>query len=494
MTTSAFEMPFQTAPDELPFARMATTVEGHASQLATMLYRRVPGLIKLDEYYRGDQPLSYMAEELEKIVAPRIRQLVINWPELVVDSLAERIEIGNFRRPDQTDAMDDVLEQVWRYNDLAETQSELYADALALGRAYVIVGNGEDGVPSVTMESPLQVFAERDPRTRQVRRAIKLWRDQSTTFAAIYLPDSTHFLTFGSDEGMWKVDQKPILHNWGIPAVVPFTTRPRTLIPDGRSEMESIIPLADAANKIATDMMVTAEFHAMPRRIAYGFREEDFEDEAGNPVSRWAREAGALWTAPSKNGPEGAEIQQLPEATLSNFHDTLTTLARMVISMSGLTPAHLGISGEHMASAEAVRAIESRLVRRAELRRQPWSGSWKTVMRLSHRVMTGAWDDDLRKLEVGWVDASTPTVAQRADAAVKLFANGTGPVTKRQTREDLSYTASQIARMEQDDEQAARLSGLAFGLTAVHDATQPQPADAATTPLPGDLAASPPVA
>ena len=36
------------------------------------------------------------------------------------------------------------------------------------------------------------------------------------------------------------------------------------------AEIEAIIGLADAANKMATDMMVSGEYHAMPRRWAFG--------------------------------------------------------------------------------------------------------------------------------------------------------------------------------------------------------------------------------
>jgi hypothetical protein len=53
---------------------------------------------------------------------------------------------------------------------------------------------------------------------------------------------------------------------------------PRILRPDGRSEFSDIIEIADALNKMATDMMISGEYHAMPRRWATALSAEDFVD------------------------------------------------------------------------------------------------------------------------------------------------------------------------------------------------------------------------
>jgi hypothetical protein len=58
-----------------------------------------------------------------------------------------------------------------------------------------------------------------------------------------------------------------------------------------------------------------------------------------------------------------------------------------------------------------------------------------------------------------WRDAATPTVGMKADAAVKL--NAQGIVPKRQTREDLGYTDVQIQRMEEEDEAEVERSPVA---------------------------------
>ena len=60
----------------------------------------------------------------------------------------------------------------------------------------------------------------------------------------------------------------------------------------------------------------------------------------------------------------------------------------------------------------------------------------------------------MRRMKVVWRDASTPTVAQAADAAVKKRQQGI--TTLRQTRIDLGYAPEEIRRMEEEDEAEAR--------------------------------------
>ncbi len=214
-------------------------------------------------------------------------------------------------------------------------------------------------------------------------------------------------------------------------------------------------PLADAANKIATDMMVAAEFHAMPRRWVVGMGPDDFKDSDGRQLSKWSQVAGRVWAAEDTE----AKMGQFPEAQLSNFHQTIDTLAALVASIAGLPPHYLGKSSDNPASADAIRSAEARLVKRAERRQRAFGGSWEQVMRLAARIESGTWDESLVRLETIWRDASTPTRAQAADAAVKLHAEGIVPTS--QTREDLGYTQEQIARMEAEDRaEVSRMAGL----------------------------------
>lgn len=435
----------------------------------------------LNAYYEGTQPLSYMAPELQRELEETVRQVVINWPRLVVDAIEERLDVEGFRLPGEALA-DEELWRIWQANDLDEQSQQGHLDALVMKRAYVVVGSNETDpdTPIVTVESALDMYAEHDPRTRQIAAAVKRWSEgegeEEVEHATLYLPNAT--VWFVMRDGNWVEDPEHERddHEMGEVPVEVLANRPRLKNRDGVSELADVIPLSDAACKIATDMMVSAEYHATPRRVAFGFGEEDFEDENGNKLSAFSRIIGRMW-ATSKTVQEGADVKQFPEADLRNFHSTLGQLAQLVASLAGMPPHFLGQSTANPASADAIRSSEARLIKRAERKQRSWGGTWERVMRLVMRVRDGEWSPDARSMETIWRDASTPTVAQAADAAVKKHQAKIVPL--RQTREDLGYTQAQITRMEEQDEQDAQnaLRRLAAGDVTPLFGTKPDPDD-----------------
>jgi hypothetical protein len=450
-------------------------------------------LKRLNSYYEGKQPLSYMAPELQAELQETVRQVVINWPRLVVDSVEERLDVEGFRFPGEP-AADDELWRIWQANDMDTQSQQGHLDALIMGRAYVVIGTREDDekTPLITVESPLDMFAEFDPRTRVIRAAVRRWREEGEggakiEHATLLLPDATSFWV--QEKGEWVED--PELerddHEIGEVMVEVLANRPRLKCPNGVSELMDVIPVSDAACKVATDMMVSAEYHATPRRVAFGFGEEDFVDSEGRRVSAFSRIIGRMWATEKNRKEDGADVIQFSEASLSNFHDTINQLATLVASLAGLPPHFMGHATDNPASADGIRSAETRLVKRSERKQRGNGGTWERVQRKVLRIRDGAWDPRSRSLETIWRDASTPTVAQKADAAVKLFQAGIVP--KRQTREDLGYTQAQIERMEELDEQAAQdaMQRIMSGdLAALEAGPKPpsEPAPAPSEPVP----------
>ncbi|MFF3928572.1 phage portal protein [Streptomyces hirsutus] len=433
-------------------------------------------LKKMDAYYEGEQPLSYMHPELQRELDEHVRQVVINWPRLVVDSIEERLDVVGFRFPGKARA-DKELWRIWQANDLGEQSQQGHLDALVMRRAYVVVGSNEadPDTPIVTVESARDMYAERDPRTRRIRAAVKRWWDGEVEHATLYLPEATVWWV-KRDDGWVEDEEHPRDdHDLGEVLVEVLANRPRLKRCDGVSELADVIPLSDAACKVATDMMVSAEYHSMPRRVAFGFGAEDFVDEHGRKMSVWSRIAGRIWATEKSRKDDGADVIQFPEADLANFHSTITQLAQLVASLAGMPPHFLGYSTANPASADAIRSSETRLIKRAERKQRAWGGSWERVMRLVLLVRDGEASDDARALETIWRDASTPTVAQAADAATKKFQAKIVPL--RQTREDLGYTQAQIELMEEEDERTAQnvIQRLAGGDVTPLFGTKPNP-------------------
>lgn len=439
------------------------------SRLSNALQYEQPVLRALNNEYEMRSPRCYMHPEILAELGDRVQQVIIAWPQLVVDSLEERLDVEGFALP-EGDA-DDELWRVWQENDCDEQSQMATVDALTMKRAYIAVGTNEDDAdtPLITFESPLEVFADIDPRTREVRSAIRIYgadyqfpdgtpanqtlvSGRVERYATVYEPNRTSFYDLTST---WKLIDRDE-HDLGVVPIVPMVNRARLADWRGRSELDSILPLAHAANKMATDMMVAGEFIAVPLRGIFGVSPADFEDANGRKLTPMQVLMGKLLAIPDDE--KVARMFEFAATQLSNFHDSINELARLVASLSGLPPHFLGLATDNPPSADAIRSSEARLVKRAERKQRAFGGSYEKAMQLVRRFQ-GDDDPKWRRLETRWRDASTPTVAQAADAAVKKHAEGI--ITTRQARLDLGYTEAQIDRMEQDDEEAAARDPLA---------------------------------
>ena len=447
---------------------------GWLNHLAIRHDADLPVLRELNSFYEGTAPLHYIHPEILRETDDRIQVVSLGWPMLAVDPLEERLDPIGFRYPENDDPDPDVapeelasqaadanLMRVWQDNDLDEESQLGRLDALVMRRSYLTVGANEDDpdTPLVTVESPLEMYADIDPRKRHPRAALRRWAEDQESlvrlpqeYATLYLPNATIWYDRGPQG--WR-EQGRDVHNVGEVLVTPLTNRARLADRYGRSELTpALLSLAHAANKIASDMMVAAEFHALPLRALFNIGPNDLVDEKGNKQSALQVIMGRLLTL--EGAADGSEVKphEFTASSLSNFHDTLTQLAKHTTALVGLPPTAFGVVTDTPASAEAWRAAEARLIKRAERKTVPFGGAYERMNRHVRRLQDGDWDPAARRLETIWRDPATPTRAQAADAVTKLF-GGNPVITKRQAREDLGYTPGQIRRMRAEDDAEA---------------------------------------
>jgi hypothetical protein len=425
----------------------------------------VPELARYDSYYEGTQPLSYMHPEILAEVSDRIRPLVIFWPQMAVDSIEERLRLEGFKTEDAD--INTELWRRWKSNRMVLGFRQTITDALVMRRAFVSVGTNPDDAdtPIVTPESPLEVYVDIDPRTRRVRAALRRVTDADALggvmarYATLYLPNTTIWCE-ATGYGGWSETQRDD-HGLGMVPVAPVVYKPRlrssTRNPRnmevarlGRSALDPIIPLSDAANKLGTDMMVAAEFIATPLRALFGVGPGDFKDQDGNPMTPLRAMMGRLLTIPD----EDVKAYEWASGQLANFTEGLRAMAELVVSVTGLPPHYLGKASDNPPSAEAIAASESRMATRAERAQDSLDAGAMDAAELILRF-TKDWDPAFASMTNDWRNVRTPTVGAMADAAVKLFTTQPPIVPLRQTREKLGFDETEIEAMEQADEEAA---------------------------------------
>ena len=62
-------------------------------------------LTKLDKYMRGQQEISYMSDAMRKEFGDAITDLVLNFPELVVEAHGDRLDVEGFRSGSMNEAL-----------------------------------------------------------------------------------------------------------------------------------------------------------------------------------------------------------------------------------------------------------------------------------------------------------------------------------------------------------------------------------------------------
>lgn len=378
-------------------------------------------LRSLDSYWAGTQPAAYLSKKSRDALQGSIRNLSINLPRLAVEALVERLQVTGFKLEGQQDTSPELW-QTWRRNGLEDVASQVHADALVYGRSYVLVWADHLGRPSISVESPAHVAVERDPATREVRTAIKRWKDGEAQHAVFFTADEVVKLTHDAWAGAgyattgWRVVET-LPNPFGVVPMVPFINRGRLSEAEGVSEMADLLDLTDALNKVTADALVTSEFYARPRRWATGLELD--EDEDGNVINPFTNEEGRMWMSENPDTTFG----QFDAAGVTGYTDLIATITQMIGALSGLPPHYLGLNGDQPPSADAIRSAEASLVARVTALQRSFGRSWAQVAALAEAVRVGG-DPLAIDVHTLWASAETRTPAQQTDATHKLVDMG----------------------------------------------------------------------
>lgn len=429
---------------------LSVTEQSLFDNLRNTLVAVRPDVDKYNDIYEG----LHRLKQLGLAIPPELERfsVILDWPRISVDAVEQRLDVQGFRMPSGRGEADTGLWDVWQYNNMDERQTFAHTDALALSRSYVCVGTNpvDREYPLITVESPREMVAVRDPRTHKVTAALRLYNVDPTTLqdakATLYLPNQTRWLV--RQAGQWVDEYEPDVHNLGAPPVVAFVnrnrpTRPTGSIIEGVSEMAPVIPIADSASRAITNAQLLQETMVAPARGVLGATKGDFVDQSGQPLDQWSAYFGSVWAMGNAN----AKTFEFSAADMNNISTIINTYARLASGVSSLPIEYYGLNTENAPSAEGQRAGETRLIKKSERKQVSFGHGWESVMRLVERFRTGEWSDDATRMETIWRDAGTPTVAQVTDAVVKRYQAGL--VDWETAQELMGESPAAIGRMKE---------------------------------------------
>jgi hypothetical protein len=446
-------------------------------RLGDRLLQKRPHYDLLDAYFHGDQAVPSLAGKATRQAFRDLMAMArMNYAELVVEAVRERMTPTGFRTGVEGDELEDTdAWRLWQANALDADSSLVHRASLSMGAAYVIVGADpdQDGAPPlITPEDPREVITEQDPRRRRRTLAgLKLYRDDvtGTDVAYVYLPGTVHRYTHASPQPSPLGDREPLSmiqpEGWEpegileLPAnlnrqvpVVPFLNN-STMFGAGRGEYESHLGLLDRISFTVLQRLEVATLQAFRQRAVKGV---PTDDEDGNKIDYsdiFTYDPGALWLLP-----DTAELWESGQVDLTPIRQSIRDDVQDLAAVTR-TPLFYLTPDANNGSAEGASLAREGLTFKTADRILQAGESWEQVMSLAF-LLSGDTDRGNRAdLEVLWADPQRYSLAERYDAAVKAQAAG---VPWRTVMTDvLQFSPQQVDRMEAEREQDTLLSDVA---------------------------------
>lgn len=414
-----------------------------------------------EAYYEGRQRVKNLGVNLPANL--RDVETVVGWPATGVDVLEERLDWLGWTS-DSGDAFG--LDEIYLDNGLDVDSGLGHLDALIAGTGFVVVGSGYEDEPEtlITVESPNRVTGAWDGRTRRLSSALSIDEEDlgSPEVVTLYLPNENVTVVRGI--GGWVVaDRDP--HGLGRVLVASLPNRPRASRVEGRSEITPAVrAYTDAAVRTLLGMDVHREFYQAPQRYLLGAEEHMFKKGDGSTATGWETVMGRMLAVPRDEDGELPVIGQFNPSSPTPYLEQVRGLAQMFSAEAAIPQNYLGFSSDNPPSADAIRAMEARLIKRAERRQAIFGRAWREVGALALLVRDGEIPEGFGKVTTKWRDAATPTRSAAADEVTKYVGAGVLPPDSAVTYDRMGLSPAEQRTLASEKRRAqanARLDQIA---------------------------------
>lgn len=422
-------------------------------KLACELDKRATRHDTLTSYRDGDAPLPAAVKRAKLTSAYQVLMPFAssNWGGLIVDSVLDRLEPTGIRSEDSV--ADKALWGFWQDNQM-DLEAKLGHDStLTDGRAFALVWPDANGNPEITLDDSSQmIIAYREGRRRpqDAIAALRRWvDDDERPYATLYRPDG--IFKFVGPKGATKVvsspaiqpltedhgsvveyvtklavadkveweprivgdEQWPLENPLGIVPAVELAVNRRLksgMFPAAFGEFERSTGHIDRINILTFLGLVVAFWMGFPLRTVVG--EKILKDDDGNTLPPFEAMADSVGQFENPN----VKLEQFDAADLKNL-----SVEEHVKQLAAIckTPAHYLIADMVNLSADAIRAAEASLVSKVNNHKTSLGEAWEQVLRLGGLMLDNPVDLSPRA-ELLWEDHEARSMAERADAAVKL--------------------------------------------------------------------------
>ena len=433
-------------------------------------------------YYEGKNALKDLNIALPA-VASSIKA-VVGWPEIVVDSLAERLEWQGWISP-KADISE--LDQVFAENDLASEFAKATLESLVTGMGFLEVSAGGDGEPTIIIDAVTAgeaTYMWDDRLNRMAAGYIEKNGENGEKYQTLHLPDRV--ISIITDPHEAEKETVCVKHGWGRCGLIRIPNRSRAGKDAGASEITTAIEYyTDHGVRTVLGMEFNREYYTTPQRYLLNATFDQLGLDEDATESDLIQMGWKVAMSKALVVPPGDPDDGLPNITAGQFQaspptpyiEELKMMAQLVSAQSGVPVSYLGFASDNPPSADSIRATESRLVRRTELRQLAFGRPLcRDLAYVCKAILDGRppeWSF-IASLEAKWLAAATPTLSATMDAMTKAVAAEITPKHSSVVwgRVGFSPTEQEIMRKELAEQSATqRATALAGGAATIGDAT-----------------------
>jgi hypothetical protein len=397
----------------------------HVDALGAQLDLRTQRFGLIERYVDGPCPLP---PSIRQAKVTRAYQMLMSLSETpygrrIVKAASGRMEVGGIRTGDK--ATDDAVWSAWQRNRMDAESKRGHDTTLAHGRVFALLWTDDEDQPTITLETPDTVIVEYKEGSRYDRRAaLRRWVDDAGTHATLYTTDAIYKFT-ATGESVTSVEWErrivadeewPLPNDTGVVPVVEIATGRRLKAGrygDALSDLDQALGLLDRINTLEFLRLVIAFTAGFPIRAVIG--DKILRDDDDKPIAPFKLAADVIAQFEDPN----VKIQELAAADLKSFGDAIDHDVEALAGITATPSYYLRAVPIQNVSADAIRASDSPLNSRVEDHKPAVGEGWEEVLRVAGVLLPEAVDVPVGA-EIVWVNRESRSLAERADAAIKL--------------------------------------------------------------------------
>ena len=417
------------------------------------------------KYYEGK--ISLDSVNLGIALPDGLKNLEIGcaWGAKTVDVLAARSMFDGFVGVNGNEVL--ALDEIVVNNDLIAEYSKACRDELKYGCTFATLSRGEEGV-RIRFHSPRSAAAIWDGVKGRIECGFAIIDTVPDNSTQTWEPSRINYYT---DDAVYVLERtgqtwysSRFPQKMGRPLMEALIWNATSDKPFGRSRIkEPIRRLIDGYVRTIANATIGLEFATSPQKYLLGVTDEQYDTIINQKFKQYV---GSILA--STNNPETGEkptFGQLTQGSISPHVEMIRVLATQFSAASGLSVTDTGVVSEaNPTSADAVIAQSQTLIAMAEQLNVSNGNALRSIALMATAMDNNVSLDDLsedqKDVIAHFKNPALPSVASRADAAIKIASSREGFSSTDTFLEMIGFDKADIRRIKAQ-EQRIRAMALA---------------------------------